>query len=175
MDVRFTSVPSPIGPVWMAVNDGALCALGFEDGWDRLVEGLRARFGSFTPRTVDKIPSFTKALNGYFAGDLTALDTLPVDVRGGTPFQQRIWAELRRIPVGFTSSYADLGRRAGFPNASRAVGAANGSNPVSLVIPCHRVIRSDGTLCGYGWGVARKEWLLTHEGVLLPGLLDPAR
>jgi methylated-DNA-[protein]-cysteine S-methyltransferase len=174
MQIQFTSIPSPIGRVQMAARDGVLCALGFDEGWDHLVEQLTTRFGPYTARTERSIPGISRALKSYFDGDLKAIDSLEVDLTGGTPFQLRIWKGLRRIPVGTTWSYAELGRRAGHENASRAVGAANGSNPVSIVVPCHRVIRSDGKLCGYGWGVARKEWLLTHEGVLLPGLL-PAK
>jgi methylated-DNA-[protein]-cysteine S-methyltransferase len=173
-DVQFTSVRSPIGVVMMGIREDALCALGFEEGWDRLVDYLHRRWGSFTPRNARSVGGFNQALASYFEGDLGALDGLPVDLQGGTPFQQKVWNALRKVRVGTTASYAELGRRAGFPNASRAVGAANGSNPVSLVVPCHRVIRSDGTLCGYGWGVERKRWLLEHEGVLLRGLTAPS-
>jgi methylated-DNA-[protein]-cysteine S-methyltransferase len=170
VDVQVTSVASPIGVVMMAIQGEKLCALGFADGWDRLMETLHRRWGAFAPRKVSGIDGFNQAITNYFKGDLNALDRVPVDLKGGTPFQQHIWSELRKIKVGTTASYSELGSRAGFPNASRAVGAANGSNPVSLVVPCHRVIRADGKLCGYGWGVERKEWLLVHEGVLLKGL-----
>jgi methylated-DNA-[protein]-cysteine S-methyltransferase len=104
-------------------------------------------------------------LDRYFAGELTALDAIGVDP-GGTPFQNRVWLKLREIPVGRTWSYADLARAVGRPRAVRAVGAANGANPIALVLPCHRVIGSDGSLTGYGGGLARKRWLLAHEGAL---------
>jgi methylated-DNA-[protein]-cysteine S-methyltransferase len=113
------------------------------------------------PRTL------TDALGAYFAGDLHAID--PLETRtGGTHFQQRVWTELRRIPAGGTITYGELARRIGRPAACRAVGLANGSNPISIVVPCHRVIGADGQLTGYGGGIARKRWLLDHEQRALP-------
>jgi methylated-DNA-[protein]-cysteine S-methyltransferase len=103
-------------------------------------------------------------LRDYFAGDLQALDAIGVDP-AGTPFQQEVWAALRRIPAGTTLSYGELAASVGCKAGARAVGAANGSNPIALIIPCHRVIRGDGSLCGYGGGVWRKAWLLRHEGI----------
>ncbi|MDZ4373137.1 MAG: methylated-DNA--[protein]-cysteine S-methyltransferase [Phenylobacterium sp.] len=101
-------------------------------------------------------------VDAYFSGDIAALRTIPW--RGaGTPFQQSVWAALCTIPDGETLSYAGLAARIGRPTAVRAVGLANGSNPVSLVVPCHRVIGSDGSLTGYGGGLERKRWLLAHE------------
>jgi methylated-DNA-[protein]-cysteine S-methyltransferase len=93
---------------------------------------------------------------------MAALDAIEVDT-GGTPFQQRVWQELRRIPAGSTRSYSEVARAIGRPSAVRAVAAANGANPVSIVIPCHRVIGADGSLTGYGGGLHRKRWLLAHE------------
>jgi methylated-DNA-[protein]-cysteine S-methyltransferase len=101
-------------------------------------------------------------LAAYFAGDLRAFDGVALDA-GGTPFQQRVWAALREIPAGDTISYLTLARRIGDPTAARAVGAANGANPIAIVVPCHRVIASDGRLSGYAGGVHRKRWLLDHE------------
>ena len=104
----------------------------------------------------------TSAIRAYFAGDLHAIDTLPVKT-GGTAFQREVWRELRLIPCGTTISYAELARRIGRPAAVRAVGLANGANPVGVVVPCHRVIGSNGSLTGYGGGIERKRWLLDHE------------
>ena len=101
----------------------------------------------------------------YFDGRLDAIDDLPVDP-GGTPFQRRVWSALRRLPCGATRSYGALAAGLGKPAASRAVGLANGANPIAIVIPCHRVIGSDGALTGYAGGIARKRWLLEHEGAL---------
>jgi methylated-DNA-[protein]-cysteine S-methyltransferase len=104
-------------------------------------------------------------LQAYFAGELRVFD-LPLRMTG-TPFQRLVWDELLRIPYGTTISYGELARRIGRPSASRAVGAANGQNPIALIVPCHRVIGSNGTLTGYGGGLDRKEWLLQHETVVV--------
>ena len=102
------------------------------------------------------------ALKRYFDGDISALDTIPVAF-AGTSFQTKVWNALRTIPGGTTLSYGALAKRIGEPKAVRAVGLANGSNPIGVVVPCHRVIGSDGSLTGYGGGLSRKRWLLEHE------------
>ena len=107
-----------------------------------------------------------EVLEAYFAGDVGALDTLMVVTRG-TPFQQEVWRRLREIPVGSTISYGELARRVGRPKAQRAVGMANASNPVALIVPCHRVIRTGGALGGYAFGLDYKRWLLAHESTKL--------
>jgi O-6-methylguanine DNA methyltransferase len=158
---------TPAGAVKYAVRqDGAVVALGFEEHWETLVRWLVRRFGdvTFVPGRFTEI--LEAALDAYLAGDVTALDRVPVDT-GGTELQRRVWAALRAIPAGQTRSYGDIARQVGAPRAFRAVGAANGANPVSIVVPCHRVVASDGTLHGYGGGLPRKEWLLRHEGALL--------
>jgi len=104
----------------------------------------------------------TDAINRYFQGDLTAIDNLPTKTNG-TPFQCEVWRALRSIPCGTTVSYMKLAKQIGRPAAVRAVGSTNGSNPVGIVVPCHRVIGSDGSLTGYGGGMERKLWLLNHE------------
>lgn len=104
----------------------------------------------------------TNAINSYFAGELSAIDILPVET-AGTLFQREVWRALRKIPCGTTVSYAKLAERIGRSTAVRAVGLANGSNPVGIVVPCHRVIGSNGSLTGYGGGIERKRWLLKHE------------
>ncbi|MBV9266742.1 MAG: methylated-DNA--[protein]-cysteine S-methyltransferase, partial [Acidobacteriaceae bacterium] len=102
------------------------------------------------------------AVSRYFSGELEAINALPVRT-AGTPFQREVWRTLREIPCGTTISYAQLAVRIGRPSAVRAVGLANGSNPIAIVVPCHRVIGSDGSLSGYGGGIERKRWLLEHE------------
>jgi methylated-DNA-[protein]-cysteine S-methyltransferase len=102
------------------------------------------------------------ALAAYFAGDIDALDTIAVAPQG-TEFRQRVWKELREIRAGTTVSYGELAARVGAPGAARAVGTANATNPICLVIPCHRVVRTGGALGGYGFGIERKQWLLAHE------------
>ena len=153
---------SPIGTLVVAARDGRLCALEFAVRWPRRQHALARRFGPLTiQRTPDPAGGVT-ALQSYFAGARDALARVPVDP-GGTEFQRRVWAALVRIPPGRTLSYRELAAAIGAPAAVRAVGAANGANPVALVIPCHRVIAADGTLGGYAGGLRRKRWLLAHE------------
>jgi methylated-DNA-[protein]-cysteine S-methyltransferase len=102
-------------------------------------------------------------LQAYFAGDVSALESIPVDPEG-TRFERRVWRTLQRIPAGKTLTYGEIARKLGSPNAARAVGGACGRNPIVLVIPCHRVIGSNGSLTGFGGGIERKRWLLQHEG-----------
>jgi len=122
-----------------------------EDGVDVAVKSRKAPF------------AIRQAMAAYFAGDLTAIDGIPVDT-AGTPFQRDVWSALRRIRPGTTLSYGGLAQSLGRPKSVRAVGLANGANPIGIVVPCHRVIGADGSLTGYGGGIERKRWLLTHEG-----------
>src|SRR5690606_32424471 len=138
---------TPIGTVLVAADATHLRALEFEADEARFLRPFRARDPELEVRAGDPWGA-AAALRAYFAGELHAIDDLPA--RGdGTPFEQRVWAELRRIPVGATSSYGGLASRIGAPGSSRAVGRANGRNPISIVVPCHRVIGADGTLTGY--------------------------
>lgn len=156
MTLQGFELDSPIGRLRGAVDGEMLVMLD-------LPNGSRSRLAELPPggaaarRVRDR-------LAWYFRGDLAALDAVPAEPRGGTPFQRLVWRTLRDIPAGSTWSYAELARRVGSPRAVRAVGAANGANPVPLVVPCHRVIASDGSLGGYGGGLPAKEWLLRHEG-----------
>jgi O-6-methylguanine DNA methyltransferase len=166
MDLIFDRFPTPIGAFLLVSDGAALMALDFHDDEDGLRRLVRRFYGS-APLRRGRLPSaITAALDAYFAGDLEATSAIPVGT-AGTPFQQRVWSELRRIPVGSTTSYGALAARLGQPGAGRAVGLANGSNPVAVVVPCHRVIGADGSLTGFGGGLDRKRWLLTHEGVAL--------
>jgi methylated-DNA-[protein]-cysteine S-methyltransferase len=147
----FTTLhPSPVGDVLLRA-----------DGDGRLT-GLFLRHDS-PPTTGGPFDPIREQLDGYFAGELEAfeLELAP----HGTPFQMRVWDELTRIPFGETISYSALARRLGDPKLVRAVGLANGRNPISIIIPCHRVIGADGSLVGYGGGLERKKWLLEHEAV----------
>ncbi len=114
--------------------------------------------------SVAPFPETKHQLTNYFAGTLTEFD-LPLQMQG-TIFQQRVWAALETIPYGITMSYGELAQQIGQPNASRAVGLANGRNPVSIIVPCHRVIGASGKLTGYGGGIERKQWLLNHERLM---------
>ena len=164
-------VPSPIGAM-LLVADGEerLRALDWEDYEPRMRRLLRLHYGDRAVlRNGRTPPSVLSRLDAYFAGDLPALDGIPV-ATGGTQFQRAVWAALRQIRPGQTVSYGALAGRIGRPAAVRAVGMANGANPISIVVPCHRVIGADASLTGYGGGLERKRWLLAHEGVeLAPG------
>jgi methylated-DNA-[protein]-cysteine S-methyltransferase len=154
-------ISSPVGELAGFARPDALCALTFVDGrYDPLVN-LRQRFGAVRVEDGDPM-GLAARFRAYFRGALDALDDLSVDT-GGTPFQRRVWAVLRTIPAGRTLSYMEVARRVQAPEAVRAVGAANGANPVAIVVPCHRVIGANGSLTGYGGGLERKRWLLAHE------------
>jgi methylated-DNA-[protein]-cysteine S-methyltransferase len=155
---------SPVGPLTIAERSGRVCLLHFgADGPD--VDAYLQRWYPHDERVRRPIPAIRLVLQKYFAGDCRVLDAVIVELNG-TPFQRKVWEALREIPAGSTLSYAVLARRIGEPRAIRAVGAANGANPVAVIVPCHRVIGTDGTLTGYGGGLDRKQWLLAHEGVL---------
>ncbi|MFZ4689128.1 MAG: bifunctional transcriptional activator/DNA repair enzyme AdaA [Polymorphobacter sp.] len=146
--------------------DGVLRALDFSDFAERMQRLLARHYGAFTLVPGEAPAAVTAALDAYFGGDLAALDALPV-ATAGTDFQKRVWAALRRIPAGATQGYGTLATALGQPGAARAVGLANGSNPIGIVVPCHRVIGASGALTGYAGGVERKRWLLAHEGAAL--------
>jgi methylated-DNA-[protein]-cysteine S-methyltransferase len=134
---------------------------------DRYYGPIGSKRGGYTLTAARDPGGLTKAMRAYFKGDLGIIDKLPVET-AGTPFQKSVWRALRKIGCGRTISYAELARRIGRPKAVRAAGLANGQNPISIVVPCHRVIGSNGTLTGYGGGLPRKKWLLEHEGALAP-------
>lgn len=160
--IDLTEFTSPIGQITLAVRDGRLCALSFSDGWPRRRQQLEKRFREVHFQHTDSASDIVRRLHEYFGGDLDALASIQVDP-GGTSFQQRVWHALRKVAPAHTVSYGHLARAIGSPSACRAVGAANGSNPVGIVIPCHRVIGATGALTGYGGGIERKRWLLEHE------------
>jgi len=154
MSIRYSIYDGPEGPLLLAVDDdGALVRLHFahqrdhiEDGWtrdDAALDGWRTQ------------------LDEYFDGARQTFD-LPIRLHG-TSFQVEVWEQLRRIPYGETISYGELAKRVDRPEAARAVGAANGQNPIAIVVPCHRVIGADGSLTGFGGGLDWKRWLLTRE------------
>lgn len=162
--VDIVTMASPWGDLEYAVHDGKMCALRFSlrhrEPLDVL---LKKRFGSVRKRAVRNGP-FDKQLRSYFRGHCAALDEIPIDA-GGTEFLAATWSVLRAVPAGTAMSYGELAKRIGKPRAVRAVARANATNPIALVIPCHRIIGSDGQLCGFGAGLDRKAALLRHEGV----------
>jgi methylated-DNA-[protein]-cysteine S-methyltransferase len=156
---------TPIGEmVILADHDGNLRAVDWAEYEPRMLRLLTRHYGvnGFTLEPGKNPHGFADAIARYFAGDYSALDDVPVET-AGTPFQRAVWRALREIPCGTTVSYASLAQKIGKPAAIRAVGLANGSNPVGVIVPCHRVIGSDGSLTGYGGGIERKRWLLDHE------------
>jgi methylated-DNA-[protein]-cysteine S-methyltransferase len=169
-------VPSPVGTLLIVLDqDARLRALDFENHEPRMRRLLRLHYGQEGRNFVVKdgrVPQLIKqALAAYFAGDLTAVDRIAV-ATGGTAFQRDVWAELRQIAPGTTLSYGALAKKIGRPKAMRAVGLANGANPIAIVVPCHRVIGADTSLTGYGGGIDRKRWLLHHEGAHFKGATD---
>ncbi len=156
---------TPIG-IALLVTDaaGALRALDWEDYEHRMRELLRLHYGVVELNDQPAPATMRTALSGYFDGDLGQLSGIAWRI-AGTPFQQKVWNALAQIPAGTTMSYGALAARIDTPKAIRAVGHANGSNPISVVLPCHRLIGADGSLVKYGGGLARKRWLLRHEGV----------
>jgi methylated-DNA-[protein]-cysteine S-methyltransferase len=160
------ALSSPVGAITILTDgDGVLRALEFEDHHDRMERLLRLHYPQgwrIEPAVGES--AARRALTAYFAGDLSAIDTLPT-ATGGTAFQRAVWAALRDVPAGRTVAYADIAAAIDRPSAMRAVGMANGSNPIAIVVPCHRIIGRSGQLTGYAGGLARKQWLLAHEGV----------
>ncbi len=154
---------APVGTLLLVTDsDGRLRALDFEDFEERMQRLLARHYGSFALTPGPAPAAITAALDRYFAGEIGALADVPV-ATGGTDFQKSVWAALRTIPAGRTQGYGALAASLGKPGAARAVGLANGLNPIGIVVPCHRVIGANGTLTGYAGGVARKQWLLEHE------------
>jgi methylated-DNA-[protein]-cysteine S-methyltransferase len=160
------NIETPIGPMILVARDGVLLVLEFNDAKDRAERELRQRFGAYELQSASNPFGLSDKVRDYFTGDLHALDNLLTD-GGGTEFEESVWRELKKISCGTTVSYGDIARKLGDIQLSRAVGTANGKNPIAIAVPCHRVIGSNGQLVGYGGGLHRKEWLLKHEGALL--------
>jgi methylated-DNA-[protein]-cysteine S-methyltransferase len=162
VNLAFDQLETPIGVVVLAVHEDQLVMVDFADNETRYRGLLEKRFGTYTLELTANPNGFTRALQAYFAGDLSVIHNLPVDT-GGTAFQARVWQTLKQIPAGETWSYLQLAQAIEQPSAVRAVGMTNGLNPISLVLPCHRVIGANGNLTGYAGGLQRKAWLLEFE------------
>jgi O-6-methylguanine DNA methyltransferase len=173
MQLFRTILPTPLGDMLALSSDEGLCALEFTTvkgrarGEERLSR-LNARLGRWFPphQIVDGetavIARTRRWLDEYFAGTAAGIQDIPLDMRGA-PFEKRVWIALQAIPPGQTTSYGAIAQALASPGASRAVGAANGANPIAIIVPCHRVIGSSGSLTGYGGGLDRKTWLIDHE------------
>jgi methylated-DNA-[protein]-cysteine S-methyltransferase len=170
MNFALDRLPTPIGPLLIVFDEAnRLRALDWDDYEERMRRLLRLQYGREIELGEGSAPISTRdSLNAYFAGDFAALDRIEI-ATGGTPFQRKLWMALRGIRPGTTSTYGALAAQIETPKAVRAVGAANGANPISIVLPCHRVIGSNQRLTGYGGGLSRKSWLLTHEGAAFRG------
>lgn len=162
----YSIVESPIGELLLTSDGAALTGLHMErPAGDRRLDSARSRSDGSADAA---LRAAREQLAAYFARELTEFD-VPLAARG-TAFQQRVWSALRSIPYGATASYGDIARRIESPAAVRAVGAANGQNPISIIVPCHRVIGTDGSLTGFGGGIERKQWLLAHEARVAPAV-----
>ncbi len=160
-------VPSPIGRLRLVATDGALVALDLPLLSGRHARSLAAVDGGGQPRELlDLLERAARQVEEYFLGERREFD-VPL-APAGTPFQKAVWDEVARIPFGERRSYAEVALEIGRPRAVRAVGGANALNPLPILVPCHRVVGSDGRLTGYAGGLAAKEWLLSHEGVRAP-------
>lgn len=155
MNTCYEWIESPTGKLLLVADEGGLRLVSFAEG------KTPARVEASWKKGSQLLREAVRQLRGFFAGELQQFD-LPL-APDGTQFQQRVWNELQQIPYGETISYGELARRVGNPAASRAVGLANGSNPIAIIIPCHRVIGSNGKLTGYGGGLENKRWLLDFE------------
>lgn len=169
--LTLTRLATPIGQALLVTDsDGALRAFNWDDYEPQMRRWLDRRYAGAPLTEGEGARPVRDAFEAYFAGEVRALEAVPWRA-AGTDFQQQVWRALCSIPAGETLSYAKLAERVGRPAAVRAVGLANGANPVALVAPCHRVIGANGTLTGYGGGLHRKRWLLAHEGASFRDLL----
>lgn len=166
LEMRLTidHLPTPIGTATIVVDDdGRLRGFDWDDHEARQQRLLRTHYGATAVAESGAAPpELRRKIEAYFDGECAALDDVACET-AGTTFQREVWAALRRIPVGATTSYGALAAAIGAPKASRAVGLANGANPIGVIVPCHRVIGANGSLTGYGGGMDRKRWLLDHE------------
>jgi methylated-DNA-[protein]-cysteine S-methyltransferase len=163
MQLRLERWFSPVATLLLVTDtDGTLRALEFAENETRMLRLLRNHYGDFNLAEGVAPASLKRALAAYFDGGINALADIKT-ATAGTPFQREVWKALRAIPAGTTISYGQLAVKLGRKGASRAVGAANGANPIPIIVPCHRVIGADGSLTGFGSGLPRKQWLLNHE------------
>ena len=162
MKLELGELATPLGDLRFARSSGRVVGLAFADAWPALERALGRRLGPIEWNAAHGAADLLARLDAWFAGDLSTLDGVELELVG-TEFQRRVWRALCAVPAGETTSYAALARAIAAASAVRAVGAANGANPIWLVVPCHRAIGSDGGLVGYGGGLERKRWLLAHE------------
>ena len=165
LDVAYDFTDSPIGTLLLAPTDRGLCRISFDTQPERQVDWLAETFGVRVLRATKPVEDVRRQLDEYFDGTRTRFE-LPVDLRHSAPFSREILKRLARVPHGETTTYGDLARAAGHPQAARAVGTVMNRNPIPIVLPCHRVVGANGSLTGYAGGLERKELLLKLEGAL---------
>lgn len=165
MELYQDEFASPVGVVYVISDGTNLRAVDFEGYEARMHRLLTRHYRQYTVHSGRNPGGAVSRLEAYFAGDVKAIDGIAV-ATNGTPFQQRVWGELRVIPAGTTVSYGTIANRIHRPTACRAVGLANGSNPIGIFVPCHRVVGANKEMTGYGGGIQRKQWLLAHEGAV---------
>ncbi len=173
MKIIFDTTTTPLGLMMVAATDRGICSVQFGDHVDLLRAKLsqefpNAKIDGMSSNTQQPFLGWLNTLQELAAGNTHAIHALPLDIHG-TPFQKEVWRHLQSIPRGETRSYSQVAKAVGAPRASRAVGSACGSNRIALLIPCHRVLRSDGNAGGYRWGLERKQQLLALERTKKPG------
>ena len=175
MDMFLSNVASPLGDILLVTDSQQVVrALDFVDHKARLHRSLREHYGSVELTELPTPSEIAQVIARYFLGELGALDIVRTETAGSN-LQRRVWAALRQIPAGTTTSYGKLAKKLGFddPRAAIDIGAAISGNPIGIIVPCHRVIASNGDLRGYAWGIQRKHWLLEHEKAIAPPRLEP--
>ncbi len=171
--LEVTTMESPVGPLVLGARSGRVCLVAFGSDADTVIRRLEGHVGAMERVEHPDPGGAVSVLDRYFAGDIEAIDDLDLDPIG-TEFQRSVWSALRAVPAGQTTSYREIAAAIDAPGAVRAVGSANGANPIVVIVPCHRVVRSDGSLGGYGGGLDRKRWLLAHEDAGASSLWPPA-
>jgi methylated-DNA-[protein]-cysteine S-methyltransferase len=164
MRIDIATIESPLGKLTAAAHGPRVCLVHFGPASASVRSSLQSWYPDAEIAATANPGGVVDVLQRYFGGDLESLDDIEVELNG-TSFQKNVWLALRSVKAGTTMSYSQLAKQVGSPAAVRAVGAANGANPVAVVLPCHRIIGSNGSLTGYGGGLHRKRWLLDHEGV----------
>jgi len=165
LNLSIDRIHTPVGELLLVADvAGNVRAVDWSDYESRMLRLLALHYGKdgYRLEPVRNPHGLRDAIDRYFAGEVSVIDGIAVR-SGGTPFQRGVWSELRKIPSGSAISYGELAKRIARPKAVRAVGLANGANPIGIVVPCHRVIGANGSLTGYGGGIERKKWLLEHE------------
>lgn len=166
MELFIDRFDSALGTLLLVSDGERLCALDYGDYERRMLRLLKRHYVHFQLRAMRDPQGFSSLLTAYLAGDLGCIDRILVNT-GGTAFQRQVWSALRTIPPGMVLTYGELAARVGKPTAARAAGMTNALNPISIVVPCHRLVGTNGALTGYAGGLERKRWLLQHEGVRL--------